>query len=90
MGAVITLTVKVALVETSPSLTVRVIVVEPMRPATGVMVTVRLEPLPPKRMYGLAFETIEVSEELPTSDKEPTAVSASPMVKGSGPVLLPA
>ena len=87
VGAAITLTVKVALVEASPSLTVKVMVVEPMRPAAGVMVTVRLEPLPAKMSCGLAFETSVVSEEFPTSDKEPAAVSASPMVKGSGPVL---
>ena len=90
MGAAITFTVKVALVETSPSLTVTVMIVEPTWPATGVMVTVRLEPLPPKMRCGLAFETSVVSEELPASDKEPAAVSLSPILKGSGPVALPA
>ncbi len=50
----------------------------------GVMVTVRLAPLPPKMM--LAFGTNVVLDELPETVKLPAAVSASSTVKAMAPV----
>jgi hypothetical protein len=61
-----------------PSLTVTVIVAEPFKFATGVIVTVRLAPVPPNTMF--AFGTNVVSLDEPLTVKEPAAVSKSPTV----------
>ena len=86
VGGVLAFTVKTKLVEALrvPSLTVTVMVVVPFSPATGVMTTFRLAPVPPKVM--LAFGTRVVFDELPASVKLPGGVSASPMVNAIGPV----
>jgi hypothetical protein len=60
----------------APSLTVTVIIVEPLWLIMGVTVTVRLVSLPPKAM--LAFGMRLVLEEVPVRDD--AAVSKSPMV----------
>src|SRR4051812_41970243 len=70
-----------------PSLTVMVIVVVPVWFAAGVMVTVRLAPLPPKLM--LALGTSVVLDEDPASVRLAAGVWASPTVKGIVPVPIP-
>ena len=68
-----------------PSLTATVMVAVPLWPAAGATVTVRLEALPPKMM--LALGTRAGLEELPETVRLAAAVSASPMVNASGPVV---
>ena len=86
VGGVLAFTVNTKLVDALrvPSLTAIVMVVVPFSPATGVMTTFRLAPVPPKVM--LAFGTSVVFDEVPESVKLPGGVSASPMVKAIGPV----
>ena len=79
VGAVFTVAVtvstKLVLVLSEPSLTVTVIVATPLWLAAGVTVTVRLAPLPPKTMF--AFGTNVGLDELPLTVKLPAAVSTS-------------
>src|SRR4030095_1272472 len=87
-----TVTVKVVLVLTTPSLTVRVIVTGPpisgplFSLGAGITVTVRPAPLPPRTM--LAVGTRIGSEEAAVTVKLAAGVSISPMVKGSAAVLV--
>ena len=67
-----------------PSLTVMVMVELPLSPVTGVIVTVRLEPLPPKTI--LASGTKVVLLEAPVTIKSATALSESFTVKAIAPV----
>ena len=59
----------------------------PVRPGAGVMVTVRLEPPPPRTMP--AFGTSDWSEELAKSVSAFAGVAGSPTVKGIGAVGVP-
>ncbi len=68
------------------SQTVRVMVVVPDWSRAGVMVTVRLAPLPPKTM--LALGTSVVLDELPVTSRSAAAVSTSPTVKGMAAVAV--
>ena len=52
----------------------------------GVRVTVRLDPLPPKRIFALG--TIFVFEELAVTTRLVVGVSASPTVKEIGPTAV--
>ena len=89
VGGVFGLTVSTKFVDvvSAPSLTVTVMVDVPLAAATGVMVTVRFAPLPPKAMF--ASGTSAVFDELPASVKVPSGVSASPMVNAIGEVGVP-
>ncbi len=89
VGGVLGFTVNRKLIDavSAPSLTVTVMVEAPLAPATGVMVTVRFAPLPPKAMF--ASGTSVVFDELPASVKVPSGVSASPMVNAIGEVGVP-
>src|SRR5262245_66310375 len=73
-----------SLAERAPSLTVTVIVAVPDWPAAGVTVTVRLAPLPPKRM--LRKGTSVGLDDPPLSIRVPAGVWAPPTVNVSGPV----
>ena len=53
--------------------------------AAGVTVTVRLAPVPPNTMF--AFGTRAVFDELPVTIRLAAAVSTSPTVKASAPVV---
>src|SRR5687767_13583723 len=77
-------------VATSPpaSVTVTVIVAVPVCPAAGVTVTVRLAPLPPN--VTLAVGTRAVFDDAADRVRFPAAVSASPIVKATGPIAVPA
>ena len=79
-GALAALTVKIKLVEASsvPSLTVISMVLVPLWPSAGVMVTVLSAPLPPKEI--LATGTNVVLLEVALRVRSPGAVSASPTV----------
>src|SRR5262249_58239460 len=79
----LTVSTKLALVLNEPSLTVRVMVVVPNWLGAGVIVTVRLAPLPPSAM--LAFGTRVCAHEVPLTVRFAAAVSASPTVK---PIVL--
>ena len=63
----------------TPSLTVRVVVVVPLRPVLGVMTTLRVASLPPNTI--LASGTSIVFEDVPESVRTSGDVSGSPMVK---------
>src|SRR6266511_3277723 len=80
----LTISTKVSLAVSAPSLTVTVIVAVPVCPAAGVTVTVRLAPLPPKTMLPLC--TNVGLDELPLTVRLPAAVSTSPTVKLIAPV----
>ena len=67
----------------APSLTVTVIVADPLWFAAGVTVTVRFAPLPPNTMF--AFGTRVVLLEVPVRVRLSTGVSTSPTVKPNGP-----
>jgi hypothetical protein len=85
-GSLTSLTVSTKSVEAVavPSLTVSVMVVVPLTPATGVSVTVRFAPLPPKRMFPSG--TSAVLLETPVTVNVPTALSLSPTVNAIAPV----
>ena len=83
----VTVTRKDVFVVSCPSLTVRVILVVPVCPGAGVIVTVRLDPLPPKTMF--AFGTSVTFVEVPFTVRLAAAVSASPTVNASGPTGVP-
>jgi hypothetical protein len=85
--SLLTVRVKVVLVVSAPSLTVRVRVAVPVWLAAGVTVTVRLAPLPPNTMAALGTKV--VFEDVPLIVRLATAVSASPTVKASGPTAVP-
>src|SRR5258708_35342185 len=74
----------VSLAVAVPSLTVTVIIAAPNWLVTGRTLTVRLEPLPPKRI--LALGASAGLEELPLRIKELAALSTSPTRNGIGPV----
>ena len=69
-----------------PSLTVRTMVVIPLFPLVGVIVTVRAAPEPPKTI--LAFNTRVVLLEVPVNVNEAAGVTASPTVNGSAAVAV--
>ena len=81
-----TLTSKVVNVLLTPSLTFTAMVATPCWPLAGVMVIVRLAPLPPRTMLGLPFGTRAVFEEVALTTRLPAAVSLSSTVKSIGPV----
>ena len=58
-----------------PSLTVKVICAEPLKPGAGVTTTVRLAPVPPRRIFPIG--TNVVSEDTPVTIKLPADVSES-------------
>jgi hypothetical protein len=70
-----------------PSLTFSVMVAEPVRPAAGVTVTVRLAPEPPKTIF--AVGTSVVDEDVAETVRLAATVSASPMVNGIAAVDCP-
>src|SRR5262245_65733427 len=76
--------VKVVELDVVPSLTVTVISVVLAWPATGVIVMVRLPPLPPNTMFALG--TIVVFDAVPDSVRLPAGVSTSSIVTGIGAV----
>ena len=84
-GTEVTVSVKVRLAEFTPSLAVTVILLVPNPSATGVAVTVRFAPEPPKTILatgtsvGLLDVTLRVSEA--------SGASASPMMNASAPVF---
>ena len=84
----LTVTVKVSVaVPPLPSETVRVMVALPVWLAAGVMVTVRLAPLPLMTILPLGISVVLL--ELPVSVSELAAVSVSPMVTASAEVAPP-
>jgi len=82
----VTLNVVVA-VRPPPSVTINVIVATPLCVATGVTVTVRDAPEPPKTT--LATGTSVVLLDAPDTISDATAVKSSPTVKGSEDVDVP-
>ena len=70
----------------APSLTVNVMVVVPLTPGMGVIVTVRSVPPPPTTTFALGTRLVLLELWFTTSD--PTGVSASPMVKGTAKLLV--
>src|SRR5437660_520220 len=85
--AVATVSRKLRLAISAPSLTVTVIVAEPVRPEAGVTIRVRFAPESPKRM--LLKGTRVGLEQLALKVRSPGAVSSSPTVKGIGPTAVP-
>ena len=80
-----TVSTKVSLAESTPSLTVMVIVAVPAWLVFGVTVTVRLVPLPPKTI--LFVVTRFVFDEDAVRTRFEMTVSGSLMTNGSGPVF---
>jgi hypothetical protein len=82
LGAVFTaftVSTNASLAVSTPSLTVAVIVAEPVWLAAGLTVTVRLLPLPPNTMFPLG--TSVGFDELPLKVRFAATVSGSPTVK---------
>ena len=79
-----TLTTKVTFELAVLSLTVTVIVVVPLCPVAGVIVTVRFAPLPPKTMFASGTNVVLLDE--PVTVSAPTLLSISPIVKPIAPV----
>src|ERR1051325_81411 len=79
----VTMTGKTVLAVLVPSLTVTVIGATPVWPEAGVMVMVRLVPLPPKEIFAGLFGTRVELAQLPDTVRLVAGVSASPMVKAS-------
>src|SRR2546428_826994 len=79
----LTVKTKLVLLVLVPSLTLKVIWAIPDWLAAGVMVTVRLAPLPPKEIF--PFGTRPRVPELPDIDKLPGGVSRSSTTTISGP-----
>ena len=73
----------VSLAVLAPSLTVSVIVVLPDAFAAGVMVTLRVAPVPPNTMFPVG--TTPVTEDVADSVRSAAAVLSSPTVTVSGP-----
>lgn len=67
-----------------PSVTVKVIVLDPDWFRAGLTVTVLAEPDPPKEIF--PFGTSEVFDEVADMFRIPAELSTSPTVKGIGPV----
>ena len=88
LGAGLTVTRNEVFVVSWLSLAVSVILVVPVCPAAGVIVTVRLDPLPPKRIF--AFGTSTKLVEAPITVRLLATVSASPTVNVRGPTGVPA
>ena len=82
----LTLSKKVLLALSDPSLTLSVMRASPNWSATGVTITVRFDPEPPKTI--LLSGTNAGFEEAPLTTRVSGAVSTSPMVKPIGPVEL--
>ena len=80
----LTVNTNVVLDASEPSLTLTVTVAVPNLSAAGVAVTVRLDPLPPKIRL-LSGNRVGLDEE-PVTRRLSALVSASPTVKGIGPV----
>ena len=87
-GLTSTLSWKVLLAVAVPSLTVTVMLAEPVWPGTGVTVTVRSPAFPPNTIS--ESRTSAWSEEVPETVRLEAAVSASATVKGSGSVAVSA
>lgn len=89
VGGLFPITVNTKLLDAvlTPSLTVIVIVVVPVSPAVGVIVTFRLPPLPPNSMF--AFATNVAFDEVADSVKEPAGVSVSATVNAIAAVGVP-
>ena len=85
----LTVTVKLVAVLNVPSFTVTVIVVTPVCPLAGMIVTVRALPEPPKLIPAVLLGTSVGLDELPVTVKLTAAVSASPTVKLNGPTDTP-
>lgn len=83
MTGAVTVNVKSVVASSDPSLTVTVIVDEPVCPGPGVTEIVLLAPLPPNVM--LALGTTVVLLEVALTVRLLVAVSASPIVKEIGP-----
>ena len=83
-GGVTVKTKLVDVVSPPPSVTVNVMVTVPFCPTTGVTVTVRAAPAPPKTI--LAEGTSVVLLDAPASDSAATGVKSSPTVKASAEV----
>src|SRR5215208_1739487 len=83
----VTVNTNESLVVKGPSFTFTVIVAVPVWLAAGVMVTVRLLPLPPKTI-ALGGTSPGLDETL-LNCRLAADVSASPIVKGSGPAVAP-
>ena len=88
VGRPFTLRLNEDALESEPSLTTIVIVAEPDRPAAGVIVTVRLEPVPPKTIRPAG--TSAVSLAVPLRIRLPAGVSASATANATGPVVVSA
>ena len=89
VGGVLPVTVRTKLslaVPPSPSVTVIVMVAVPDCSAAGVIVTVRLDPLPPNAMF--ATGTSVRFEDAPATVRAAAAVSTSPTVKLCGPLAV--
>jgi hypothetical protein len=86
-AAACTVTLKLRLAVSVPSLTVMVICAVPDCPAAGVTVTVRFAPLPPSTIFAVGTSVVE--EEDLVSVRLPAAVSASPIVNGIAAVAWP-
>src|SRR4051794_4550554 len=87
-GVLLTVSTNVLVAVSPPaSVTVRVMVEEPIRPTVGARVMVRLAPDPPKEIPEAGSRL--VFEEVADTFKEPAAVSWSDTVKASGPAVLP-
>ncbi len=84
LGGAVTVNRNVSLAENCPSLTVSVIVAVPDWPATGVIVTVRVAPLPPNTRF--PADTSAGLDDDPVITRLMTVVSVSVTVKLIGPV----
>src|SRR6476646_2661333 len=82
----LTVTAKLSLEEFTPSLTVIVMVAVPVWPAAGVIVRVRLEPLPPKTILLVGMSV--GLEEFLRKTRLFTGVSESAMVNAMGPIAV--
>jgi len=87
VGVAVTVSRNPLLVVFVPSLTLTVIVADPVLPAAGVTVTVRLAPEPPNIIF--AVGTSVVDDEVPETVRLAAAVSTSPIVNGIAAVAWP-
>ena len=81
-----TVRVKLLVALRLPSLTTMLMSALPLWPGAGVMVTMRLESLPPKTMFDTGIST-GLDESL-SSVSADGAVRSSPIMNASGPVLV--
>ncbi len=82
IGAWATVSRKVVAVLVVPSLTATVIAVSPVWLGIGTAPIVRVVPLPPR--ISALFGTSDVLDEVAETTSDPTGVSSSPIVKGTG------